>query len=96
MSGEVAEAIRQTRRTLAEKTWVPHQPWENTGQVCLVTSTPGAAWPTAAARGAWAVFRVSAGVRQLAGWNDQQEDVGAVLAMTLEALIAELCRGSAS
>lgn len=40
MSAEVAEAIRQTRRTLAEKTWVPRFPLGH-DECCLVTAMPG-------------------------------------------------------
>jgi hypothetical protein len=34
----------------------------------------------------------SAGTACLGDWNDRQTDVGAVLGMTLQALIAELCK----
>jgi len=30
--------------------------------------------------------------QDLVAWNDRQTDVGAVLGMTLQALIAELCK----
>jgi hypothetical protein len=38
MSAEVAEIIRQTRRTLSERTWVPHFPDWNAGECCLMSA----------------------------------------------------------
>ncbi len=94
MSAEVAEAICQTRRTLTEKTWVPWYPDEEAGECCLVS-----AMPAAPESGIDFVYRsISQGVETdaLDEWNDQQTDVGAVLGMTLEALIAELCKRGAA
>lgn len=103
MSVEVAEAIRQTRRTLTEKTWVPWPPSESLGEVCAVTAVPGG-WTTDWTWGTWEAFADVIGmVREvdeyadsiIEHWNDRQTDVGAVLGMTLEALITELCKGTA-
>lgn len=84
MSTEVAEAIRQTRRTLAEKTWVPHVPRISRGEVCVAFAAPDKVWDA---------LRAVTGIWHLVRWNDRQTDVGSVLGMTLEALIAELCKG---
>lgn len=86
MSAEVAEAIRQTRRTLAEKTWVPESPLGR-GECCLIT-----AMPKPLALSLVVTIRAQTGTVSLGRWNDRQSDVGAVLGMTLQALIAELCK----
>lgn len=88
MSAEVAKAIRQTRRTLAEKTWVPRQPDGDEGEVCTVTAIPDGALEDHV----WDSLCVVADVDLLARWNDRQTDVGAILGMTLQALITELCK----
>jgi hypothetical protein len=96
---EVAEAIRHTRRTLAEKTWVPHFP-NFLDECCLLTAIRDVSperfiWGWFLGRSivdavceTWAVRDVD----NLVAWNDRQTDVGAVLGMTLQALIAELCK----
>jgi hypothetical protein len=91
MSAEVADAIRQTRRTLAAKTWVPREPSVK-GEINLLE----------ALRATWFGYETRLCTRDaiclfvdsdtLAAWNDRQTDVGAVLGMTLQALIAELCK----
>jgi hypothetical protein len=91
MSAEVAEAIRQTRRTLAEKTWVPWWPAEEEDECCLLSALPSA-WPQKFYGLCVKAFRTTVSEEALSVWNDRQTDVGAVLGMTLEALIAELCK----
>ena len=85
---KVAEAIRQTRRTLAEKTWVPRMP-KYPGEICVIAAVPD--WPNKNPD-VRAAFTAVTDVELLACWNDRQSNVGAVLGMTLEALIAELCK----
>lgn len=85
MSAE--EDIRQTRRTLAAKTWVPYPPMPTRGEVCLATAIPR--FSDIRDR-----LRRQAVTSSLTEWNDRQTDVGAVLGMTLEALIAELCKAT--
>ncbi len=105
MSAEVAEDIRQTRRVLTEKTWVPWPPSESLGEVCAVTAVPGD-YMEESTWGTWEAFaEIIDWLPEessifpddvIAEWNDRQTDVGAVLGMTLEALIAELCKGVAA
>ena len=90
MSAEVAEAIRQTRRTLAEKTWVPWFPDEDAGECCLVSAMP--AEPTTGINVIYEVIAQAIESEAPDERNDRQTDVGAVLGMTLQALIAELCK----
>jgi hypothetical protein len=40
----------------------------------------------------WMILRSACLCSDLTAWNDRQTDVGAVLGMTLEALITELCK----
>lgn len=97
MSAEIAEAIRQTRRTLTEKTWVPYFPGWAMAEVCLaiaIGESPAHSIQSTVS----AVFLDMLGLSDVDGlilWNDRQTDVGAVLGMTLQALIAELCKGDA-
>jgi hypothetical protein len=97
VSAEVAEAIRQTRRTLAEKTWVPGWP-KDENECCILYALPehdlSASEPAPLYEGCKAVLGAVAGTESLSIWNDRQTDVGAVLGMTLEALIAELCKAT--
>ena len=90
MSAEVAEAIRQTRRTLAEKTWVARAPRVGQNETCL-----GVAVGLTGSDEVGDAFRDTLGIDMLVQWNDWQTDVGAVLGMTLQALIAELCKPTA-
>jgi hypothetical protein len=87
MSEKVAEAIRQTRHTLAEKTWVPRWPFPKLGECCLLTALPGPGSLELVGS-----IKAQAGAMSLGQWNDRQTDVGTVLGMTLQALIAELCK----
>ena len=91
MSAEVAEAIRQTRRTLTERTWVPRHPRLGSDECCIAT-----AHPYSGRAGAWDAFYSVIDSHHLIAWNDRQTDVGAVLGMTLQVLIAELCKGGAA
>lgn len=89
---KMVDLLEQTKKTLQEKTWVPHPPSRTHGETCLVMALPehhhrGEAYNLLAL----AVFG-EAGCRSLSEFNDRctsVEEVLAVLDRAIKMLEAE-------